>query len=144
MDNLNLKWVSNTIGGEYKQWSKGDIVTIQVQTGTGKTYFVKNKLVSSMDLHEHMLILANRINLKRQLKKDLLKNMKKDITLSNEELDKMYEFGNVTIMSYQQINQIKHRETYDDKKLNLDFYDYIICDEFHFIMSDVGFNNKCD
>ena len=144
MEKLNLKWVSKTIGEEYKQWRKGDIVTIQAQTGTGKTYFIKNKLVSSMDLHEHMLILANRINLKRQLKKDLLKNMKKDMPLSNEELDKMYEFGNVTIMSYQQINQIKHRETYDDKKLNLDFYDYIICDECHFIMSDGGFNNKCD
>ena len=45
MDNLNLKWVSDTIGEEYKQWRKGDIITIQAQTGTGKTYFVKNVLI---------------------------------------------------------------------------------------------------
>ena len=74
MDNLNLKWVSDTIGEEYKQWSKGDIVTIQAQTGTGKTYFVKNVLVPYLDKYENMLIVSNRVNLKRQVKIDLLKN----------------------------------------------------------------------
>ncbi len=79
MDKLNLKWVTDTIGKEYKQWNKGDIVTVQAQTGTGKTFFVKNKLITEMEIYEHMLIVANRINLKRQLKKDLLKNMRKEI-----------------------------------------------------------------
>lgn len=144
MNRLNLKWVTEIIGDEYKKWRKGDIITIQAQTGTGKTYFIKNELIPFMDYHEHMLILANRINLKRQLKKDLLKNMREEIPKDIKELDNRIKFGNVIIMSYQQLNAISNGEEYGQGKLNLDFYDYIVCDECHFILSDSGFNNKAE
>lgn len=141
---LNLKWVSDTIGTEYKKWNKGDVITIQAQTGTGKTYFIKNKLITYMDYNEHMLLIANRINLKRQLKMDLLKNMREEIPKSLEELDKLTTFGNVIIMSYQQINALVNSTEYGQTNFNLDFYDYIVCDEAHFIFSDSGFNNCTD
>ena len=144
MKKLKLKWVSDTIGDGYKLWKGGDIVTIQAQTGTGKTYFIKSKLIPYAEYYEKILLLANRIELKRQLKIDLLKNMHEEIPESLEELDKMCTFGNVTIMSYQQLNYISHAEKYNQNKLNLNCYSYIICDECHFIQADSSFNNMTD
>ena len=144
MDNLNLKWVSDTIGEEYKQWSKGDIVTIQAQTGTGKTYFVKNVLVPYMDKYEHMLIVSNRTNLKRQVKIDLLKKLQKDIPKNLKELDKITKVGNVTLLSYHQIAIMRKAQEEKGKEINLDIYKYIICDECHWFKSDASFCDKTE
>lgn len=144
MNRLNLKWVTETIGEEYKKWKKGDIVTIQAQTGTGKTYFIKNKLIPFMDYYEHMLIVANRINLKRQLKKDLLTNMREEIPKDIKELDSRTQFGSVKIMSYQQIDEALNAKSFGSNNFNLDYYDYIVLDECHYILCDSGFNNKTD
>ena len=144
MDNLNLKWVSETIGEEYKQWSKGDIVTIQAQTGTGKTYFVKNVLVPYMDKYEHMLIISNRTNLKRQVKIDLLKKLQKDTPKNLKELDKITTVGNVTLLSYHQIAIMRQAQEEKGKEINLDIYKYIICDECHWFKSDASFCDKTE
>ena len=144
MDNLNLKWVSDTIGEEYKQWSKGDIVTIQAQTGTGKTYFVKNVLVPYLDKYEHMLIVSNRTNLKRQVKIDLLRLCEKEIPKNLKDLDKITKVGNVTLLSYHQIAIMRQAQEEKGKKINLDIYKYIICDECHWFKSDASFCDKTE
>lgn len=141
---LNLKWVTDIIGYEYKKWRAGDVITIQAQTGTGKTYFVKNKLIPSLGSLEKLLLVANRINLKRQLKIDLLKYYKETIPTNIEELDKKTTIGNVTILSYQQIAEMKHMEEYGGDELNFNNFKYIICDECHFFLADSSFNNKTD
>lgn len=140
---LNLKWVTETIGKDYKDWKKGDIIRIQAQTGTGKTYFIKSVLIPNMEDWEHMLIVANRINLKRQLKKDLITYYKEEMPKTLKELDDLKTIGNVTILSYQSIAELKKADNYGLTQFNLDFYDYIICDECHFFFSDGAFNNKC-
>lgn len=140
---LNLKWVSEEIGNDYKEWKRGDIVTINAQTGTGKTFFIKNLLIPHM-AYEKMLIVANRVNLKRQLKKDLCKYYNKPLPTDLADLDNLNIIGDVTIMSYQQLGNIIHDSNYGEDKLDLSMYDYIICDEAHFFMTDAGFNNKCD
>ena len=144
MDNLNLKWVSDTIGEEYKQWRKGDIITIQAQTGTGKTYFVKNVLVPYMDKYEHMLIVSNRVNLKRQIKIDLLRLCGKEIPKDLKELDKITKVGNVTLLSYHQIAIMRQAQEEKGKEINLDIYKYIICDECHWFKSDASFCDKTE
>ena len=144
MDRLNLKWVSETIGEEYKQWSKGDIVTIQAQTGTGKTYFVKNVLVPYMDKWEHMLIVSNRVNLKRQIKIDLLRLCRKEIPKDLKELDKITKVSNVTLLSYHQIAIMRQAQEEKGKEINLDIYKYIICDECHWFKSDASFCDKTE
>ena len=144
MDNLNLKWVSETIGEEYKKWSKGDIVTIQAQTGTGKTYFVKNVLVPYLDKYEHMLIVSNRVNLKRQIKIDLLRLCGKEIPEDLEELDKITTVGNVTLLSYHQIAIMKKAQEEKGKELNLDIYKYIVLDECHWFKTDASFCDKTE
>ncbi len=152
--NLDLKWVSDSIGDDYKNWKKGDIVLLQAQTGTGKTYFIKNKLVNYIPLYERLLLVCNRINLKRQLKMDLLKkyhkvipmilakNSKETDKVDFEALDKIYQIENITIKSYQSIGQMAIDHEYDGKEMDLT-YDYIVMDEAHYILSDGGFNNKC-
>ena len=144
MDRLNLKWVSDTIGEEYKQWCKGDIVTIQAQTGTGKTYFVKNVLIPYMDKYEHMLIVSNRVNLKRQIKIDLLRLCRKEIPKDFKELDKITKVGNVTLLSYHQIAIMRQAQEEKGKEINLDIYKYIICDECHWFKSDASFCDKTE
>ena len=54
---LNLKWVTDEIGDSYKEWKKGDIVTIKAQTGTGKTYFIKNVMIRNIEDYEKMLLI---------------------------------------------------------------------------------------
>ena len=103
---LNIKWVSEVINDDYKNWQKGDSVIIESQTGTGKTYFFTGDektegLVDKINKNEKILYLCNRVNLKRQFKRDLLKKYGMGIPEDINELDKISEIGNITILSYQ-------------------------------------------
>jgi len=151
MQKLNLKWVSESIGDDYKSWRKGDTILVQAQTGTGKTWFVKNTLVDYMPKHERMLLVCNRTNLKRQLKIDLLKKFDKDIpmikdgdteTIDNDALDKLTTIENITIASYHAISRSILDAEYEQKQFNIHDFMYIILDESHFLFTDASFNNK--
>ncbi|MFT8312940.1 MAG: DEAD/DEAH box helicase family protein [Clostridium sp.] len=154
MKKLNLKWVTDSIGEDYKEWDEGDIIILQAQTGTGKTYFIKNKLINYINPYERLLLVCNRINLKRQLKIDLLKKYHLDVPhikdkdgndtkkIDLKALDRIYQIENITIKSYQSIGQMAINHEYDGKEMDLT-YDYIVMDEAHYILADGGFNNKC-
>ncbi|MBZ9635523.1 DEAD/DEAH box helicase family protein [Clostridium sp. FP1] len=160
MNKLKLKWVIDEIGEDYKKWRKGDIVKIQAQTGTGKTYFIKKVLIPHMKDHERLLYICNRTNLKRQLKVDLLEQLNRPIPYLKSEkgeyilyknnkildvdtLDKITEIGDITITSY---HAIQNGELDKDYKLSKYYqtseYDYIIMDECHYLLADGGFNAK--
>ncbi|WP_226087461.1 DEAD/DEAH box helicase family protein [Mesobacillus sp. S13] len=145
MGALNLQWVSDSIGYDYKRWKQGDTVLISAQTGTGKTYFIKEVLLDHMDSGQRLLFVCNRTNLKRQLKKDLLKKYKQPIPETLNELDDVTTIADkVTITSYHAISNAIQQEIYDPNASKSDFnlYDYIVFDECHFIFSDGNFNNK--
>lgn len=145
MGALNLQWVSESIGDDYKKWKQGDTVLISAQTGTGKTYFIKNVLLDYLDSSQRLLLVCNRTNLKRQLKKDLLKKYNQRIPDTLNELDEITTIADkVTITSYHAISSGIQREVYDPNARQSDFssYDYIVFDECHFIFSDGSFNNK--
>lgn len=144
MKKLNLKWVTESIGNDYKKWSPGDVVLISAQTGTGKTWFVTNVLVDHLQNHERLLYVCNRTNLKRQLKSDLLVKYGKKVPENYEELDGITQIHNITITSYQAISSTYLDEIYLDNgtKCDFDLYDYIVADECQYIFSDSGFNNK--
>lgn len=113
---LNLKYVSDVIGNEYKKWKKGDRILLNSQTGTGKSYFCLNVLAPyAKKCNEKILVLANRKVLCEQIQKDIPK------TLNNT----------ITVWSYQKLNQMIIK----DENMNLNF-DYIICDEFHYVVND--------
>ena len=83
---LNLKNVVDLIGEEYSEWSDGDFVIIETQTGTGKTYFIEQQLIRYLSFSK-VLFLCNRINLVRQIKKDLLAMYNMEIPSSVHKLD---------------------------------------------------------
>lgn len=138
---LNLQYVADVIKEDYKKWNNGDIVKIKTQTGTGKTYFIKNILIPYIDeinsfkIYDSdlkILILTNRVNLSRQIKIDLYNKYDFKIPKKVEELDKNKNIENITIMSYQGLNElILNKSDY-----KIDYYDYIVADEIQYILDD--------
>lgn len=136
---LNVQYVTDVIGEEYKKWS-GDVVKIKTQTGGGKTYFIKNTLIPYIDEINNLkifndfksLILTNRITLSRQTKNDLLKKYNMQIPSNLKDLDKIKQIKNITLMNYQSLNECIMNES----NFNVNYYDYIICDEIQYIFED--------
>lgn len=144
---LNLKWVSDAIGKEYKNWCNNDIILLNAQTGTGKSYFIKNQLMQyALEEHKQILYICNRINLKRQVKIDLAKMQGIDISdWDIEKIDKLEQIGNITIVSYQKIqHHILNMKYGIQTKDDTDYFnfDYVVLDEIHYILADSTFNNK--
>lgn len=149
---LNLKWVTETIGEDYKNWKKGDVVRVQAQTGTGKTLMITGNpkvkgLIDRMKDYENLIYICNRIELKRQIKLDLLRKYNLDVPksddgkLNTEALDNITKIENVVITSYHAIAHSILDNTYNSNNNNMDLFDYIICDEMHFMLTDSSFNN---
>ena len=158
---LNVKWVTEVIGEDYKNWRAGDTYYINAQTGTGKTYFILNTLLDNkVQTWEELIYICNRVELCRQIKLDLLKKYfneletmgieMKYITKGNanyeidlEWLDKLNKIGNVTITTYHKIaNGRKHRVFNVDEhdKYYLEKFNYIVADECQFFLTDASFN----
>lgn len=101
----------------------GNNVILNGATGSGKTYFIEN------NLHEYakkycrtILFLCNR------------KALYEEISLRKEKL----RLHNIEVMLYQSLQeQIKNGDIIQE-------YDYIVCDEFHYVLSDAIFNNYTD
>lgn len=137
---LNVQYVTDVIGEEYKKWNKGDIIKIKTQTGSGKSYFIKNTLIPYIDEINNLkifnefkvLILTNRIALSRQTKNDLLKKYNMQIPSNLKNLDKIKQIKNITLMNYQSLNEYIMNES----NFNVNYYDYIICDEIQYIFED--------
>lgn len=111
---------------EIKNWGKGDTITITAGTGAGKSYFIKNELYDyAKKNNKKILMLIHRINCINQFQIEIEEDDKTDI---------------IEIKTYQSI------ESQLRKGLNFNFnkYDYIICDEFHYFMSDARFNRFTD
>lgn len=95
-------------------------------TGAGKSYFLINHLVDRLTYEgRNILILANRTALKIQYKKDL------------EEADTVNFGKRVEIVCYQSLIN------YTVEELMFE-YDYIICDESHFMLADATYNPDTD
>lgn len=157
---LNLKYASEVLG-EIEKYPKGSVILAKLQTGTGKTSAIigAENLLGLMDKTSGKIIyLCNRWALKNQVKISLCKKLDIDYMSDEEQVDydflnKTKTFGNVTVMSYQEMqnivydsDKIKHDNPKDwymkDGIFSLGDYDYIVCDEFHYIVRDAGFNSK--
>ena len=158
---LNLKYASEVLG-EIEKYPKGSVILAKLQTGPGKTSAIigAENLLGLMDKSkdETIIYLCNRWALKNQVKISLCEKL--DINYKNDEeqvdydfLNKTKTFGNVTVMSYQEMqnivydsDKIKHDNPENwyikDGIFSLGDYDYIVCDEFHYIVRDAGFNSK--
>ena len=111
---------------EIEKWSLGDIVTIDANTGAGKSYFIKNVLYEyAKSKGQRILMLVHRKNCKYQFLDELETNNKTDI---------------IDLRTYQSIENKELRKSNCD----LSQYQYIVSDEFHYFMSDSSFNTITD
>lgn len=111
---------------EVNKWNQGDIITIKAGTGAGKSYFIKNNLyaIAKRD-SKRILMLIHRRNCTDQFLEEIKKADKTDV---------------IDIKTYQSIEEVtKNGIIYE-----LGHYDYIVCDEWHFFMSDAAFNQYTD
>lgn len=109
-----------------KQWNDGDIITITAGTGAGKSYFIKNNLYAlAKKENKKILMLIHRKNCVDQFQMEIERDNKTDI---------------IDIKTYQHI-EAKFRYGND---LDFDEYQYIVCDEFHYFLSDASFNKYTD
>lgn len=111
---------------EIKQWKIGDIITITAGTGVGKSYFIKNILYAyAKENHQKILMLIHRTNCVEQFQREIERDKKTDV---------------IDIETYQKL-EYKNLNGY---KNYLNTYKYIVCDEFHYFMSDALFNKTTD
>ncbi|MBS5824633.1 MAG: DNA helicase [Clostridium argentinense] len=112
---------------EIKQWKDNDIITITAGTGVGKSYFIKNILHAfSKKENKRILFLIHRSNCVKQFQKEIEVDRKADI---------------IDIRTYQSLESLKNNHK---KEFDFSDYQYIVCDEFHYFMSDASFNKTTD
>ena len=109
-----------------RNWNDGDVITITAGTGAGKSHWVKNMLyLVASERNTKILFLIHRTNCIEQFKAEIKRNFKDNT---------------ITVKSYQSIESaMLNKQVFD-----LSEYKYIVCDEFHYFMSDAGFNVTTD
>lgn len=143
------KNISNLINEEYKEWGvkkriiqgeeivSGDMILIDADMGTGKTYFVFKHLASyAKQKKRRILYLCNRTYLADDA----------------NAYQKKFNAKSVKIMTYQKLEKIimqqnktrdkNYEKTDEYKKQYEDIckYDYVVADEFHYFLEDSGMN----
>ena len=119
-------YISNLITeSEVGKWNKGDIITIDAQTGRGKSQFIMNTLYNYAKANnQRILYLIHRKAIDKAFTDELKGEDKLDI---------------IDIKTYQSIDsKLKYGN------FNLADYDYIVNDEFHYHISDSVFNKYTD
>lgn len=141
---VDINWCPNAIETRTKnRWEPGQPVFISAQTGQGKNFFIENKLIPYVrelnrknNTNQRVLIISNRLALKRQVKNRIEGNVDND---GSELIYNYNEF--VDVITYQSIIYLRNKFKITQKKKNAAHrYIYVICDEAHFFSSDAMFN----
>ena len=112
--------VSDFLMPYYRHWEVGQKILLSAPMGSGKSYFIYNYLIKENPT-KRVLILSNRSKLKEQYETY--------IADSNN--------TNVELYTYQKLeNILRHNKT-------VEHFDYIICDEAHYFITD-SWNSNTD
>ena len=111
---------------EIESWNRGDNICIVAGTGAGKSYFIKTSLVNyARQSNKQILFLVHRTLLKEQIQ---------------IEIDEM-NIGDVfKVETYQYVEMLKDSEG----DITLEYFDYVVADEFHYFLADSTFNNSTE
>ncbi|GEL75784.1 DEAD/DEAH box helicase family protein [Tenuibacillus multivorans] len=122
-----MKRVSDEITNEeIEKWKPGDIITIKAGVGAGKSHFIKTRLfLHAKDNNKKILMLVHRINCLDQFQYEIQRDKRDQV---------------IDLKTYQSIES----EAKTHREFDFSSYDYIVCDEFHYFMSDAGFNKYTD
>lgn len=163
-----MKYISDDIGEEYKEWTSGQSVFIASPTGSGKTTFIFDTLLPYYaSKNRKILYLVNRSVLKKQLEKrvaNLPIEYKGVIHVETYQAleEAIVDFGrnnytpdycngyahavkNLSIL-YNLNSFPKLAENIQTKSSEylafLASFDCVVCDECHYFLSDSNFNKK--
>lgn len=110
---------------DVRSWKQGSNILISAGTGVGKSYFCKHTLYQlANETGGKILMLIHRSNCVEQFKCEIENDGKSDV---------------ITVITYQSLEYSRLKNT---NKINLNDFQYIICDEFHYFFNDSSFNNK--
>lgn len=129
-----MNYLSECMGSKFQEWKKGTCEFIDAPTGSGKTTYILDYVLSYMsDQEMNILYMVNRKILKRQLDYEISKkNIKQQACIN--------------VMTYQSLedkiiqNQIENNGfSYMNEFMK---YDCIVCDEAHYFLTDSTYNSQ--
>lgn len=165
-----MKFVSQIIGEEYKQWKRGQTIYLTSPTGSGKTTFIFDFLLPYfVENNMKILYLVNRKVLKKQLKKKI-SNLPVELSdyihvetyqtleekiideskdLSTHEYASGYmhgvadcaQFFNIPCEEMELPPEVCVSEIFPSMNY-LDSFDCVVCDECHYFLVDSNFNKN--
>ena len=138
-----MKYLTEEIGDTYKAWTAKKPVVIHAPTGSGKTFFILNRLLPYVaECGKRMVYLSNRSALKQQVENEF----QRDSALAKYQ-------GSITICNYQRLSSVnirngnerpyglsadqKERWREDHEIIHSDYY---VLDEAHYFLADSDFN----
>ena len=146
------QYITDLVGEDYKNWH--GIVVLDAGTNSGKTYFIlKTLLPWAYEHRKRILILCNREALRNQIERDV--NRLGSIEVSYEDydpalggivdkpaIDNKYEHT-IRVETYQWLETFLQRNE-DAAKTYLRSFNYIVSDEYHYMVTDASFNDHVD
>lgn len=136
-DNIMQQFLTDIIGEEYANWSFNNMIFLFSGTGSGKTKFALEKIaLSYLKDEKRVLYLVPRKILQEQIKADMMA-----IRTRYPMVTKAYN-ENFKVWTYQYLEEfllskkIPLNNSYDK------YVDLIICDEFHYFLTDSIFNRN--
>ncbi len=140
------KRIADIIGEEYKDWGKtiswneNDVIYIDAQTGSGKSYFICHCLLEyAIAKQRRILYLVNRKVLQEQIQNEVDDAIEK-ISEKNSMLYSPAFF--ITVISYQTLEDMVERNGALWVAEYLGQYAYLVADEIHYMLQDATYNTN--
>lgn len=132
------KYVSDIIGNDYTKWRQGEVKFLNAQTGSGKTYFILNKLLPYVcSQNGKILYLVNRYSLKNQIEKEIYR-------LSESPDYPLNAMQHIKIDTYQSLEHFLQNNVFCNYFPPLSPSStcklFVILDEAHYFYTDSIFN----
>ena len=146
------QYMADLIGEDYKNWH--GIVVFDAGTNSGKTYFILKVLLPwAHKKHKRILFLCNRDALSNQIESDVFRLGRVEFYCEyyDDELrtevpgtavENKYEHT-IRVETYQGLETFLQKDI-DAAKIFLRAFDYIVSDEYRYMMTDASFNDHVD
>ena len=145
-------YMTDLIGDAYKTWH--GIVVFDAGTNSGKTYFILKVLLPwAHEQHKRILFLCNRDALRNQVESDVSRLgcvkrsnwvYKDDLGAEILETDIQNKYEHtIHVETYQGLETFLQNAP-DAAKTYLRTFDYIVSDEYHYMVTDASFNDHVD
>lgn len=132
-----MRYISDIIKDEFKQWTNHKPILISAPTGSGKTTFILNNLLPYVkEQGKYLVYFVNRSALKKQINNQIPDRLKDSIIVETYQ-----HVPNMVINPFDDKYLIKeNRDFLGENNQKLGNADYYVYDEAHFFTADAAFN----